>query len=115
MRIEAFVDHRLDTAVFAHLDDVDALRVGACKHPVLFLKLCDHAFDAALCSERLAAPDAVEGIFFLQHARRRIPRMVRVVASSYPAIDERLSVPASWSVRMEPIREPNEHDWAVAG
>src|SRR6266850_6403548 len=73
VRIKTFVHHRFDTAVRAHLDDVEAPGVGALEHPVLLAEFCEHAVDRALGAERLAAGDAVERLFFLQHAQRRIP------------------------------------------
>src|ERR1700710_908935 len=35
MRVEAFVHHGFDTAVRAHLDDIEPLRIGSLEHPVL--------------------------------------------------------------------------------
>src|SRR5260370_39934119 len=35
MRVEAFVEHRFNAAIRAHLDDVCPLGVGALEHPVL--------------------------------------------------------------------------------
>ena len=75
MRIETFVDHGFDTAIFAHFHDIDAPRAGARKHPVLFLKFGNHALDRALGAEWFAASDAMEGVFFLQDTLWRIPRM----------------------------------------
>ena len=75
MRIEAFVDDGLNTAVFTHLYDVDAPSISTGKHPVLFLKCGDYAFDCTFRAERLATSDAMEGILFLQHPLRRIPRL----------------------------------------
>ena len=73
MRIETFVYHRFDTAIRAHLDDVEAFGVGALEHPVLLAEFGQHAVDRALGAERFAAGDAVERLFLLEHAQRRIP------------------------------------------
>src|SRR6185312_14793018 len=43
MRIETFVHHRFDTAIRAHLDDVEAFGIGALEHPVLLAEFCEHA------------------------------------------------------------------------
>ena len=75
MRIEAFVDGGLNAAVFTHLYDIDAPSIGTGKHPVLFLKCGDYASDCTFRAERLATSDAMEGILFLQHPLRRIPRL----------------------------------------
>src|SRR6266850_7254907 len=73
MRIETFVHHRFDAAIRAHLDDVDPLGVGALEHPVLLAELGEHAVDRAFGAEGLAAGNAMERLFFLQHAQRRVP------------------------------------------
>src|SRR5213080_1906295 len=73
MRIETFVYHRFDAAIRAHLDDVEAFGVGALEHPVLLAEFCQHAVDRALGAEGFAAGDAIERLFFLQHALRRVP------------------------------------------
>src|ERR1019366_9287100 len=73
MRIKTLVDHGFDPAIRAHLDDIDPPCVGALEHPVLFAELGEHALDRAFGAERLAAGNAVEGLFFLQHAQRRVP------------------------------------------
>src|SRR5436190_6349933 len=73
MRIETFVHHRFDAAVRAHLDDVEAFGIGALEHPVLLAEFCQHAVDRAFGAEGFAAGDAVERLFFLQHALRRVP------------------------------------------
>src|SRR5882672_2205879 len=39
MRVEAFVHHGFDTAIRAHLDDIEALRISALEHPVLLAEL----------------------------------------------------------------------------
>jgi hypothetical protein len=75
MRIEAFVDDSLNAAVFTHLDDINPPGISTGKHPVLFLKCGDHAFDCAFRTERLATSDAMEGILLLQYLLRRIPRV----------------------------------------
>src|SRR6478735_5817989 len=75
MRIETFVDDGLNTAVLAHLHDVDAPGIGTGKHPVLFLKLGDHAFDCTPGAEWFAASDTKEGILFFQDSRWRVPRL----------------------------------------
>src|SRR5215212_1264991 len=68
MRIETLVHHGFDAAVRTHLDDVETFGVGALEHPVFFAEFCQHAVDRAFGAERLAAGDAVERLFFLQHA-----------------------------------------------
>src|SRR3954468_10909146 len=74
MRIETFVHDRLDAAIRAHLDDVEPLGIGAPEHPVLLAaELGNHAIDRAFGAERLAATDAVERLFLLQHALRAVP------------------------------------------
>src|SRR4029079_19092909 len=73
MRINTFVHHRFDTAVRAHLDDVEPPGIGALEHPVLLAEFCQHAVDRAFGAEGLAAADAVERLFLLQHALRRVP------------------------------------------
>src|SRR5882672_3791874 len=73
MRIKALVDDGFDTAIRAHLDDIETFGVGALEHPVLVAELCQHAVDRAFGAERLAAGDAVERLFFLQHTERRVP------------------------------------------
>src|SRR5881227_1809551 len=73
MRVETFVHHGLDAAIGAHLDDVEPFGVGALEHPVSFAELCKHAVDRTLGAEGLAAGDAVEWLFFLEHALRRVP------------------------------------------
>src|SRR3954470_15419063 len=40
VRVEAFVHHGFDPAVRAHLDDIEPLRIGALKHPVLLAEFC---------------------------------------------------------------------------
>src|SRR3954471_13035867 len=66
MRVEAFVHHGFDTAIRAHLDDIEPLRIGALEHPVLLAEFCQHAVDRTLGAEWLAAADAMERLFFLQ-------------------------------------------------
>src|SRR5438876_5355669 len=73
VRIKPLIDHGLDAAVGAHLDDVDPSGIGALEHPMLFAELGEHAVDRTLGTERLAAGDAMERLFFLQHAQRRVP------------------------------------------
>src|SRR5712691_6997477 len=73
MRVEAFVHHGFDAAIRAHLDDVETFGVGALEHPVLLAELGEHAVDRAFGSEGLAAGNAKERLFFLQHAKRRVP------------------------------------------
>src|ERR1700692_4013666 len=73
MRVEALVHHGFDAAIRAHLDDIDPPGVGALEHPVLVAELGEHALDRAFGAERLAAGDAVERLFFLQHTQRRVP------------------------------------------
>src|SRR5215207_8827898 len=73
MRIETFVHHGFDAAIRAHLDDVEAFGVGALEHPVFLAEFCEYTVDRAFGAERLAAGDAVERLFLLQHAQRRIP------------------------------------------
>src|SRR4030088_2545642 len=73
MRVEAFVHHGFDAAVRAHLDDVEPPGVGALEHPVLLAEFCEHTLDRAPGAERLAAGDAMERLFFLQDAKRRVP------------------------------------------
>src|SRR6478609_1659483 len=85
MRIEALVHHSFDAAIRAHLDDVETPGVGALEHPVLLAELGKHAVDRALGAERLTASDAIERLFFLQHAERRIPR--REVEARFDADD----------------------------
>src|SRR3954453_12333039 len=73
MRIEALVHHGFDAAIHAHLDHVETFGVGALEHPVLLAKFCKHAVDRTLGAKGLAAGDAVERLFLLQHGQRRIP------------------------------------------
>src|SRR6476620_5489139 len=73
MRVEAFVDHGLDAAIAAHLYDVETFGVAALKHPVLLAELGEHAVDRALGAKGLAASNAKERLFLLQHAKRRVP------------------------------------------
>src|SRR5215212_6381883 len=73
MRIETLVHHGFDAAIRAHLDDGETFGVGALEHPVFFAEFCQHAVDRAFGAERFAAGDAVERLFLLQHAQRRIP------------------------------------------
>ena len=73
MRIEAFVHDGFDAAIRAHLDDVETFGVGALEHPVLLAEFCKYTVDRAPGAERLAAGDAVERLFLLQHTLRRIP------------------------------------------
>src|SRR5882672_2283981 len=73
MRIKTLVHHGFDAAISAHLDDIDPLGVGALEHPVLLAELGEHAVDRAFGAEGLAADDAKERLFFLQHAQRRVP------------------------------------------
>src|SRR5918993_5197001 len=73
MRIETLVYHGFDAAIRAHLDDVEAFGVGALEHPVFFAEFCEYAVNRTPGSERLAAGDAVERLFLLQHAQRRAP------------------------------------------
>src|SRR5947207_4258256 len=73
MRVEALVHHGFDAAIRAHLDDIDTPGVGALEHPMLVAELGEYALDRAFGAERLAAGDAIEWLFFLQHSRRRIP------------------------------------------
>src|SRR6478609_589508 len=73
VRIETFVHDGFDTAVRAHLDDVEAPGVGALEHPVLIAEFCQHAVDRAFGPEGFAAADAVERFFLLEHTLRRVP------------------------------------------
>src|SRR6185369_9585492 len=73
VRIETFVHHRFDAAIRAHLDDVEASGIGALEHPVLLAEFCQHAVDRAFGTKGFAAGDAVERLFLLQHALRRVP------------------------------------------
>src|SRR5260370_2477068 len=73
MRVEALVHHGFDAAIRAHLDDIDPLGVGALEHPVLLTELGEHAVDRAFGAEGLAAGNAEEWPFFLQHLQRRVP------------------------------------------
>src|SRR6185503_12310334 len=74
MRIETLVHNRLDAAIRAHLDDVEASGIGALEHPVpLAAELRQHAINRTPGAERFAAGDAVERLFLLQHALRRVP------------------------------------------
>src|SRR5260370_7029002 len=73
VRVEALVHHGFDAAIGAHLDDIDPLGVGALEHPVLLAELGEHAVDRAFGAEGLAAGNAIERLFFLQHAQRRVP------------------------------------------
>src|ERR1700704_6143382 len=75
MRVEAFIHHGFDAAVRAHLDDVEPPGVGALEHPVLLAEFCEHTLDRAPGAERLAAGDAMKRLFFLQDAKRRVPRL----------------------------------------
>src|SRR3954470_11354912 len=74
MRVKTLVDDGFDAAIRAHLDDIEAFGVGALEHPVLLAEFGKHAIDRALGAERFAAGDAVEGLFLLQDAQRRVPR-----------------------------------------
>src|SRR6267154_264455 len=73
MRVKALVDHSRDAAIRAHLDDVDAFGVGALEHPVFLAEFGEHAIDRTLGAERLTTGDAVEGLFLLENAQRRVP------------------------------------------
>src|SRR5216684_5355566 len=73
MRVEALVHNGFDAAIRAHLDDIDPLGVGALEHPVLLAELGEHAVDRAFGAEGLAAGNAKERLFFLQHLQRRVP------------------------------------------
>src|ERR1700716_423018 len=73
MRVEAFVHDSFDRAIRAHLDDVEPPGVGALEHPVLLAEFCEHTLDRTPGAERLAAGDAMERLFFLQDAKRRVP------------------------------------------
>ena len=73
VRVKTLVHHGLDAAIRAHLDDIDALGIGALEHPVLLAKFCQHAVDRALGAERFAAGDAKERLFLLQHPQWRVP------------------------------------------
>src|SRR6266540_3593527 len=70
MRVKTLIDHGFDAAVRAHLDDVDTPGIGALEHPVLLAEFGEHPIDRALGAEGLAAGDAVERLFLLQHAQR---------------------------------------------
>src|SRR5712672_2790391 len=72
MRVKTLVDDGFDAAIRAHLDDIDPLGVGALEHPVLLAELGEHAVDRAFGAERFAASNAMERLFFLQHAQRRV-------------------------------------------
>src|SRR5262249_36115427 len=61
--------HHGDAAVLAHLEQFEAAR-RASEHPVLAFELCGHAVDRTLDAERLAATDAAERLFLIEHARR---------------------------------------------
>src|SRR6476646_8955638 len=71
MRVKTLVDHGFDAAIRAHLDDVDPLGVAALEHPVLLAEFCQHAIDRALGAKGLAAGNAEEWLFLLQHGKRR--------------------------------------------
>src|SRR5436309_10444404 len=73
MRVKALVHHGLDAAVRAHLDDIEALGIGALEHPVLVAEFRQHAVDRTFGAERLAAGDAKEWFFFFQYLERSIP------------------------------------------
>src|SRR5947209_19708325 len=73
MRVETLVHHGFDAAIRAHLDDIDTPGVGALEHPMLVAELGEYALDRAFGAERLAAGDAVEWLFFLQHSQGRVP------------------------------------------
>src|SRR4029078_13318034 len=73
MRVKTLVDHGLDAAIRAHLDDVDAFGVVALEHPVLLAEFGEHAVDRTLGAERLAAGDAGEALFPLVHLATRLP------------------------------------------
>src|SRR6187399_2689411 len=45
MRVKARIDHGFDTAIRAHLDDIDTPGVGALEHPVLLAEFREHAVD----------------------------------------------------------------------
>src|SRR5258708_26521643 len=74
MRVKTLVDHGFDTAVRAHLDAVDPPGIVTLEHPVLLAELGKHALDRAFGAKGLAAGNAKERLFLLQHAERRIPR-----------------------------------------
>src|SRR3979409_1176077 len=74
-RVKTLVHDSFDAAVRAHLDDIEPPGVGALEHPVLLAEFCEHTLDRAPGAERLAAGDAMERLFFLQHAKRRVPRL----------------------------------------
>src|SRR5512140_1518363 len=71
MWIKTLVHYCFDAAIGAHFDDVETPGVGALEHPVLLAEFRQHAVDRAPGSERLAAGDAVERLFLLQHFQRR--------------------------------------------
>src|ERR1700730_826560 len=71
--VKTLVHHGFDAAIRAHLDDVDPPGIGALEHPVLLAELGEHALDRAFGAKRLAAGDTMKRLFFLEHAKRRIP------------------------------------------
>src|SRR5215216_2260789 len=73
MRIEAFVHDGFDAAIRTHLDDVEAFGVGALEHPVFFAEFCEYTVNRAFGAKGFSAGDAVERLFLLQHALRRVP------------------------------------------
>src|SRR3954452_12087600 len=64
--VEILLRHDGDAAVLAHLDDIETSR-RAFEHPVLGFELGRNAIDRAFDAERLAAADALERRFLLEH------------------------------------------------
>ena len=67
--IEPLVGHRGDAAGVAHLHEIEAPRVTGREHPVLALEAGENFVDRALHAEGLAAGDAGERLFLLEHDR----------------------------------------------
>ena len=68
--LETLFGNKVDTAVFAHLDDFQPFG-RRLVHPVLILELGYDALDAAFDAERFVAADAAERFFFLENASGR--------------------------------------------
>src|ERR1051325_11974673 len=74
MRIEAFIEDRLDPTILAHHQDTKpVLAVGAGEHPMPVTQLVDDPLDGRTGAERFAAGDAIERLFLLNPAGWRLP------------------------------------------
>src|SRR5271163_1352164 len=70
MRIEAILGNGNDATVLAHFERIKPLRVFRI-HPVLAFELCYYTLNRTLDAEWPATLNAIERLFFLEHARSR--------------------------------------------